>query len=209
MGLSGPCTAWDRALTLETQRVGNKRPSGPTSGQAAPVRRIELEGRVLGPWAACGLPSENSVEEEAARKSQVAAWCTSTAPPGHSPSLRGESAPLHERNHWKLRLGSERRETARHQLRQGHRLRESGLRAYTLGGRCGSTGLAGQLTALFSLHPERRAGAPRADPPSAPDKRLSALFLSPCVSEDPCSLEPEAPLARLGRPKALSSSHLP
>lgn len=36
-----------------------------------------------------------------------------------------------------------------------------------------------------------------------------ARSLSLCLSEDPCSLEPEAPFARLGLPKAFSGSHLP
>lgn len=57
-------------MILKTQSFGNKRPGGPTRGQAPGASRAELENRVLRPWPSGGHPWENSLEETRHRSGQ-------------------------------------------------------------------------------------------------------------------------------------------
>lgn len=101
---------------------------------SAPASRVELYGRVPGPWSAYGHISENHLEEDATRllRKQVGAWCTSVAPPGHSPPWRAESPQRTEEiagNSDSIKRG----ERLRRQLSLGYRLRESRRRAREVG----------------------------------------------------------------------------
>lgn len=184
-------------MILKTQRVGNKRPGGPTRGHLPRARLVELKGRVPGTWAAGGQPSENQWEEDAAplQRRQVRAQGTSAALLGSgSPGVRSWPRHMEETagNSGSVQGG----ESPRRQLRQGHRLCQSsrpaaGNTPAGLVGGCGSRrGWLGSRERRF--HFIQRGLEPQERTLCQPRPRGSACYLCPslCRSEDPCPLEP-------------------
>lgn len=160
------------------------------------------------PYSACGKTQRGSrggqPEPEASRRPFLG---TARPGPGNWPRYTEEITG----NSGSVQSG----ESPRRQLRKGHRLRESRRRAREVARRQVGrrvprrTGPTGLRRALFPLHP-KGAGAPRAAPSSAPNRRRSesSLGLSLCLPKDPYSLEPvSGARGSLAPPKALPGSH--